>query len=237
MASNQSHLRVLLTLVSAVVLALMVYINIHAMRHDVASDISHGGFLRLLERSIDYSGGGEDSDSFRGGVPLKYDVPSSSIVKDPLSNSDGKIKSDSENDEVARVDKLEEAVNSLKMLSDGVENQLHSLVDIMKQKSTKKKGNANDNNNMDANEPIDGEENEQPTMQEQQQSDKNLTGLNILLLYADDWTHHTLSSFHNAQPLNTILKTPILDALASDGIRFTHSCVTTSVCTIFWTIN
>jgi len=107
----------------------------------------------------------------------------------------------------------------------------------MKQKSTKKKGNANDNNNMDANEPIDGEENEQPTMQEQQQSDKNLTGLNILLLYADDWTHHTLSSFHNAQPLNTILKTPILDALASDGIRFTHSCVTTSVCTIFWTIN
>ena len=226
MASNQSHLRVLLTLVSAVVLALMVYINIHAMRHDVASDISHGGFLRMLESSVDYSGGGEDSDSYRGGVPLKYVVPSR------RSSS-----SDTENDEVARVDKLEEAVNSLKKLSDGVENQLHSLVDIMKQKSTKKKGNANDNNNMDANEPIDGEENEQPTMQEQQQSDKNLTGLNILLLYADDWTHHTLSSFHNAQPLNTILKTPILDALASDGIRFTHSCVTTSVCTIFWTIN
>eukprot|EP00985_Skeletonema_marinoi_P028474 scaffold24973_cov88-Skeletonema_marinoi.AAC.1 len=57
---------------------------------------------------------------------------------------------------------------------------------------------------------------------------KDLTGMNILLLYADDWTHHTLSSYHQTKPLNTILKTPILDALAADGIRFTHNCVTTS---------
>lgn len=61
---------------------------------------------------------------------------------------------------------------------------------------------------------------------------RNLTGLNILLLYADDWTHHTLSSYHETVPRNTILKTPILDALASDGMRFTHNCVTTSVCWI-----
>jgi len=67
---------------------------------------------------------------------------------------------------------------------------------------------------------------------QQQQPAKNLTGMNILLLYADDWTHHTLSSYHKVKPTNTILKTPILDALASDGIRFSHNCVTTSVCWI-----
>jgi hypothetical protein len=61
---------------------------------------------------------------------------------------------------------------------------------------------------------------------------KDLTGMNILLLYADDWTHHTLSSYHKTKPLNSILKTPVLDALAADGIRFTHNCVTTSVCWI-----
>mmetsp|Transcript_36292 Transcript_36292/g.77401 ORF Transcript_36292/g.77401 Transcript_36292/m.77401 type:complete len:565 (+) Transcript_36292:95-1789(+) len=61
---------------------------------------------------------------------------------------------------------------------------------------------------------------------------KNLTGLNILLLYADDWTHHTLSSYHGVEPVNRILKTPVLDALAADGVRFTHNCVTTSVCWI-----
>jgi hypothetical protein len=59
------------------------------------------------------------------------------------------------------------------------------------------------------------------------------TGMNILLLYADDWTHHhTLSSFHKTQPVNSILQTPTLDALSQDGIRFTHNCVTTSVCWI-----
>ncbi|EJK69638.1 hypothetical protein THAOC_09080 [Thalassiosira oceanica] len=60
----------------------------------------------------------------------------------------------------------------------------------------------------------------------------NLTGMNILLLYADDWTHHTLSSYHKTEPINKVLKTPVLDALAADGIRFTHNCVTTSVCWI-----
>ena len=58
------------------------------------------------------------------------------------------------------------------------------------------------------------------------------TNMNILLLYADDWTHHTLSSYHATIPPNHILQTPTLDALSSDGIRFTHNCVTTSVCWI-----
>eukprot|EP00956_Cyclotella_meneghiniana_P034066 scaffold101319_cov38-Cyclotella_meneghiniana.AAC.1 len=58
------------------------------------------------------------------------------------------------------------------------------------------------------------------------------TNMNILLLYADDWTHHTLSSYHATIPPNHILQTPTLDALSQDGIRFTHNCVTTSVCWI-----
>ena len=65
-----------------------------------------------------------------------------------------------------------------------------------------------------------------------QKNSEDLTGMNILLLYADDWSHWTLSSNHKTNPLNTVLKTPILDALAADGIRFTHNCVTTSVCWI-----
>ena len=41
--------------------------------------------------------------------------------------------------------------------------------------------------------------------------------LNILLLYADDWRHDTLSSAGNP-----IIQTPNLDNLAKQGIRFTH---------------
>lgn len=71
-----------------------------------------------------------------------------------------------------------------------------------------------------------------PTFEELRQHNQNLTGHNILLFYADDWSHHTLSSYHKIKPLNSILKTPNLDKLASEGIRFTHNCVTTSICWI-----
>ena len=49
--------------------------------------------------------------------------------------------------------------------------------------------------------------------------------LNILVLYADDWRHDTLGVAGNP-----VVKTPRLDALASQGMRFTQNCVTTSVC-------
>lgn len=51
--------------------------------------------------------------------------------------------------------------------------------------------------------------------------------MNILLLYADDWRHDTLGAAGNA-----VVKTPVLDALAQEGVRFTHNCVTTSICWI-----
>lgn len=49
--------------------------------------------------------------------------------------------------------------------------------------------------------------------------------LNILLLYADDWRHDTLSCAGNP-----VVQTPSLDALAGHGMRFTQNCVTTSIC-------
>lgn len=48
---------------------------------------------------------------------------------------------------------------------------------------------------------------------------------NILILYADDWRHDTLGCAGNP-----VVKTPRLDRLAAESVRFTRACVTTSVC-------
>ncbi|WP_343192835.1 sulfatase [Coraliomargarita sinensis] len=48
---------------------------------------------------------------------------------------------------------------------------------------------------------------------------------NILILYADDWRHDTLGVAGHP-----IVKTPNLDKLASEGVRFTNNYVTTSIC-------
>jgi arylsulfatase A-like enzyme len=49
--------------------------------------------------------------------------------------------------------------------------------------------------------------------------------LNVLVLLADDWRHDTLSCAGNP-----VVKTPRLDALAREGVRFSHNYVTTSIC-------
>jgi arylsulfatase len=49
--------------------------------------------------------------------------------------------------------------------------------------------------------------------------------LNVLVLYADDWRHDTLGIAGNP-----VVKTPHLDRLAKEGVRFTQNCVTTSIC-------
>ena len=51
------------------------------------------------------------------------------------------------------------------------------------------------------------------------------TPLNILILYADDWRHDTLGCAGHP-----IVKTPNIDRLASDGVRFRNNFVTTSIC-------
>lgn len=49
--------------------------------------------------------------------------------------------------------------------------------------------------------------------------------MNILVLYADDWRHDTLGVAGNP-----VVQTPTLDRLASQGVRFSENCVTTSIC-------
>ncbi len=49
--------------------------------------------------------------------------------------------------------------------------------------------------------------------------------LNILVLYADDWRHDTLGVAGNP-----VVKTPVLDRLAGESMRFTRNCVTTAIC-------
>jgi arylsulfatase A-like enzyme len=55
----------------------------------------------------------------------------------------------------------------------------------------------------------------------------NAKPMNILVLYADDWRNDTLGVAGNP-----VVKTPVLDDLAKNGIRFTENCVTTSICGI-----
>lgn len=50
---------------------------------------------------------------------------------------------------------------------------------------------------------------------------------NVMIFYPDDWRHDTLG-VAGTQPV----KTPFLDQLSREGIRFTHNCVTTSICWI-----
>jgi arylsulfatase len=49
--------------------------------------------------------------------------------------------------------------------------------------------------------------------------------MNILMLYADDWRFDTLGVAGDP-----VVKTPNLDQLASEGMRFTENCVTTAIC-------
>jgi arylsulfatase len=49
--------------------------------------------------------------------------------------------------------------------------------------------------------------------------------LNIVLLYADDWRHDVLGVAGHP-----VVQTPRLDQMARDGVRFTNSYVTTSIC-------
>ncbi len=49
--------------------------------------------------------------------------------------------------------------------------------------------------------------------------------MNIVVLLADDWRFDTLGVAGNP-----IVQTPNVDRLASEGVRFTNSCVTTAIC-------
>ncbi len=48
--------------------------------------------------------------------------------------------------------------------------------------------------------------------------------MNVIVLYPDDWRHNSIGKE------NPIIKTPFLDSLADEGIRFRLNAVTTSIC-------
>jgi arylsulfatase len=52
------------------------------------------------------------------------------------------------------------------------------------------------------------------------------SGLNVLILYGDDWRYDSMGIANPNIPIHT----PTLDQLAREGIRFTHAYVTTSIC-------
>jgi len=195
MISNQNIVRVSLTVVSVLVLGLMVYINIHAMQRDVASEIQNSGFYRMLEQSTD-----SESSTQTGSSGLN--------AKDRKS-----------------IDAMEKTVSEMTAAVEELRDKFASLANKKKNAPLRSPDLQSNSNGTKVNEPrVETPASTPP------KSSANRTGLNILLLYADDWTYHTLSSYHKTDRPNTVLKTPILDALATDGIRFTHNCVTTSVC-------
>jgi arylsulfatase A-like enzyme len=58
-------------------------------------------------------------------------------------------------------------------------------------------------------------------------SEESHEPLNIILLYGDDWRHDSIGSAKAS-----IVRTPFFDWLATQGMKFIHNCVTTSVCWI-----
>ena len=64
-------------------------------------------------------------------------------------------------------------------------------------------------------------------LQQQMEEEEKRPPMNVLLFYADDWRHDTMGAAGNP-----IVKTPFIDALAKEGVRFVENCVTTSICWI-----
>ena len=54
--------------------------------------------------------------------------------------------------------------------------------------------------------------------------DHDLSSLNVIILYPDDWRHDDIGG------VAPVVQTPFLNRLAEKGIRFTHNAVTTSIC-------
>ena len=72
-----------------------------------------------------------------------------------------------------------------------------------------------------------GEENEQfKSLNGGESNTSDTKPLNILLLYADDWSFKTLGA------ITPFVKTPNIDRMAKNGVLFTHNCVTTSICMV-----
>ena len=222
MMSSQNLIRYALTAFSIVVLTLMIYINVHAMNRDVAADVQNGALLRMLEQFVD-----PESPGGAGALVTEDDDKSIKGVEKMVSEMKNKL--DAMQDKLVSLSKRTAEMQALG--ASRASEEVTPLKATMKKAALPK-----DKPKKTEDEQVTPAANNDKSRPETESfpitPQGNLTGMNILLLYADDWTHHTLSSYHKTEPINTVLKTPVLDALAADGIRFTHNCVTTSVCWI-----
>ena len=228
--SAQIQSRVLLTLVTSTLLFALIYVNIHALsRSHSDSGDDHNAFLRILEASV-VTGG------VRGKGVVATAGESAAAADFQLDESDNAMIEDIEDklrgmadfigDLKIKIGKLSNGGGGAETTSDSVVADKVSLQQTLSQ-SNDEILQTSKQQTLTADEPSTHQ-----TSSSSSTSPPKKTNMNILLLYADDWTHHTLSSHHKTSPLNTILRTPTLDALSSDGVRFTHNCVTTSVCWI-----
>jgi arylsulfatase A-like enzyme len=80
---------------------------------------------------------------------------------------------------------------------------------------------------IDARRILTDENSERETEKVLEEVEEKRGPMNILLFYADDWRHDTLGAAGNP-----VVKTPVFDALAAEGVRFSENCVTTSICWI-----
>ena len=228
MTSAQTQSRALLTIVISTLLFALIYINIHALsRSHSESGDDHNAFLRILEASV-----------VTGGVRGKGVATAGESAGDfQLDESDNAKVIDIEEKLRGMTDfigDLKIKIGKLSKGGGGADSTLNSGVAdkvSLHQKLSKLKPETVDAPKQQTFATNEKSAHQKKTLSSSSASSKK-TNMNILLLYADDWTHHTLSSYHKTSPLNTILRTPTLDALSSDGVRFTHNCVTTSVCWI-----
>ena len=91
------------------------------------------------------------------------------------------------------------------------------------------------NGDNDADDDDDGKDNKsdpQKEVKEEQEKvhptrksgQKDRRRMNVVVLFPDDWRHNSIGAE------NPLVKTPFLDSLANEGIRFRQNAVTTSIC-------
>jgi arylsulfatase A-like enzyme len=205
----RSSLAVILWICTFIILITLVCINLNTVVKggSLPENVINNGFLSLLEQSKTPASVSAAKNKVNGAT-TRLNGDRNNLKQQIESEIETLTIKKDQLDTELRIGEMEDKIRSMNEAFQQWESEgkFNNLLETDLDSEAKPKPNENDSN--------------------------ELTGMNILLLYADDWTHHTLSSYHKTKPLNTILKTPVLDALAADGIRFTHNCVTTSVCWI-----
>mmetsp|Transcript_31540 Transcript_31540/g.48386 ORF Transcript_31540/g.48386 Transcript_31540/m.48386 type:complete len:590 (-) Transcript_31540:12-1781(-) len=127
--------------------------------------------------------------------------------------------------------------NELQQLSENyrkLETRLEGMENIKEQRKVEDSGD-DDGNDDGAGDDDDDEEEEEgsaPSAEEEfventSNAPSQTEKMNIVLLYADDWTYKSLGAMGNK-----FIKTPHIDNIAAHGMLFTHNCVTTAICWI-----